>query len=119
LVVHVCERGEREARAPLGDDVGAPPLAKEREGRQARLGLVVPGAVGTAVERNRLKRQIRSAWRELRPRTAPVDCVVVVRKRAVGIAFAKLAGHLESCLGSLGVLTVPPSTSARAANEAV
>jgi len=115
-VVHVCERGEREARAPLGDEGGAPSLAKEREGRQARLGLVVPGAVGTAVERNRLKRQI---WRELRPRTAPVDCVVVVRKRAVGIAFAKLAGHLESCLGSLGVLTVPPSTSARAANEAV
>jgi ribonuclease P protein component len=67
---------------------------------------VVSRAVGTAVERNRLKRQIRVAWRELRPRTAPVDCVVVVRKPAVGAAFSELAGHLEGCLQSLGVLGV-------------
>ena len=115
MVVHVWDR---EARAPSGGGLGAPPFAAEEGVREARLGLVVPGAVGTAVERNRLKRQIRSAWRELRPRTAPVDCVVVVRKRAVGIAFAKLAGQLESCLESLGVLTVPAS-SVRAANGAV
>ena len=95
LVVHVCEG---EGGAPLG----------RREGPgQARLGLVVSRAVGTAVERNRLKRQIRVAWRELRPRTAPVDCVVVVRKTAVGAAFAELAGHLESCLQSLKVLAAP------------
>ena len=95
MVVHVCEG---EGGAPLG----------RREGPgQARLGLVVSRAVGTAVERNRLKRQIRVAWRELRPRTAPVDCVVVVRKTAVGAAFAELAGHLESCLQSLGVLAAP------------
>jgi ribonuclease P protein component len=117
--VHVCERSELEARTPVGGHDGAPSLAQEREGRKARLGLVVAGAVGSAVERNRLKRQIRAAWRELRPRTAPVDCVVVVRKRAVGIAFAELAGYLESCLGSLGVLTAPGSTAARAANGAV
>ena len=74
LVVHVCER---EGGAPVG----------QRDGLgQARLGLVVSRAVGTAVERNRLKRQIRVAWRELRPRTGPVDCVVVVRKPAVGTA---------------------------------
>ena len=92
LVVHVCEG---EGGAPLGDRDGL---------GQARLGLVVSRAVGTAVERNRLKRQIRVAWRELRPRTAPVDCVVVVRKPAVGVAFSELAGHLESCLQSLRVL---------------
>jgi ribonuclease P protein component len=114
--VHVCER---DARVPLGDDSGAPPSAQEREGHPARLGLVVPGTVGTAVERNRLKRQIRSAWRGLRPRIAPVDCVVVVRKRAVGIGFAELAGCLESCLRSLGVLIAPASPSARAADGAV
>ena len=107
LVVHVCEG---EGGAPLG----------RREGPgQARLGLVVSRAVGTAVERNRLKRQIRVAWRELRLRTAPVDCVVVVRKTAVGAAFAELAGHLESCLQSLGVLAAPtpggplPTTATR------
>ena len=97
LVVHVCERG---GGAPWGQGDGL---------GQARLGLVVPRAVGTAVERNRLKRQIRVAWRELRPRTAAVDCVVVVRKAAVGSAFRDLAGHLESCLQSLKVLA--PSTA--------
>lgn len=91
-MVHVCER---EGGAHVGQRGGP---------GQARLGLVVARAVGTAVERNRLKRQIRVAWRSLRSRTAPVDCVVVVRKPAVGAAFSELAGHLESCLQSLGVL---------------
>lgn len=94
-MVHVCER---EGGAHVGQRGGP---------GQARLGLVVSRAVGTAVERNRLKRQVRAAWRELRPRTAPVDCVVVVRKPAVGTAFSELAGHLESCLESLGVLAAP------------
>ena len=119
LVVHVCERGERESGAPLGGVDGASCVLEEPGVRQARLGLVVPGAVGNAVERNRLKRQIRAAWRGLRPRTAPVDCVVVVRKRAVGTPFAELAGHLESCLRSLNVLIAPSPTSARAADGAV
>jgi ribonuclease P protein component len=92
LVVHVCER---EGGAHVGQRGGP---------GQARLGLVVSRAVGTAVERNRLKRQIRAAWRELRSRAAPVDCVVVVRKPAVGAAFSELAGHLESSLQSVGVL---------------
>jgi ribonuclease P protein component len=115
-VVHVWER---EARAPSGGGLGAPPFAAEEGVREARLGLVVPGAVGTAVERNRLKRQIRAAWRELRPSVAPVDCVVVVRKGAVGIAFGELAGRLESCLRSLNVLSAPVPTSAGITNGAV
>jgi ribonuclease P protein component len=115
-VVHVWER---EARAPSGGGLGAPPFAAEEGVREARLGLVVPGAVGTAVERNRLKRQIRAAWRELRPSVAPADCVVVVRKGAVGIAFGELAGRLESCLRSLNVLSAPVPTSAGVTNGAV
>ena len=95
LVVHVCER---EGGALLGRRGGP---------GQARLGLVVSRAVGTAVERNRLKRQIRVAWRALRPSVAAVDCVVVVRKAAVGSPFRELAGHLESCLQSLKVLAAP------------
>jgi ribonuclease P protein component len=109
LVVHVWER---EARAPSGGLLGAPAFPQEQGLSEARLGLVVPGAVGTAVERNRLKRQIRAAWRELRANVTPVDCVVVVRKGAVGIAFAELAGRLESCLRSLSALSPPISTSA-------
>jgi ribonuclease P protein component len=115
-VVHVWER---EARAPMGGGQGAPSFAQEQGVGRARLGLVVPGAVGTAVERNRLKRQIRAAWRELRPSVATVDCVVVVRKGAVGIAFSELAGRLESCLRSLNVLSAAVSSPARVTNGAV
>ena len=116
MVVHVWER---EARTPSGGGGGAPSFAEDQEVRRPRLGLVVPGAVGTAVERNRLKRQIRVAWRELRPSVAPVDCVVVVRKGAVGIAFAELAGRLERCLRSLNVLSAPVPRSASVTNGAV
>jgi len=100
LVVHVLERAGRENTGPV------------RAG--ARLGLVVPRAVGIAVERNRVKRQIRVAWRELRPRVAPVDCVVVVRRRAVGTAFGELVANIERCLRSLNVLADPPVASGTA-----
>ena len=115
MVVHVCERDEGE----VGPSVGRIVEGRHEMVGRARLGLVVPRAVGTAVERNRLKRQIRVAWRELRPRTAAIDCVVVVRKRAVGSAFGELAGNLENCLRSLNVLTAPASASAIAATGTV
>ena len=46
----------------------------------ARLGLAIPRAVGTAVVRNRLKRQLRAVWVELAP-DAPTgrDYVLVAR----------------------------------------
>lgn len=69
LVVHVCERDG---------------------GGQPRLGLVVPRTVGGAVARNRMKRRIRSIWRELSPSLGPVDCVVVVRPEAANLNFAEL-----------------------------
>jgi len=52
------------------DDVEAEP----------RLGLAVPRAVGTAVARNRVKRLLREAWRELLP-TIPAgnDYVLAAR----------------------------------------
>ena len=37
----------------------------------ARLGLAVPRAVGNAVARNRLKRQLRASWQELHDRIQP------------------------------------------------
>jgi ribonuclease P protein component len=43
------------------DDVGPEP----------RLGLAVPRSVGSAVARNRVKRLLREAWRELLPNVPP------------------------------------------------
>ncbi len=47
---------------------------------EPRLGLAVPRAVGTAVARNRVKRLLREAWRELLP-TIPAgnDYVLAAR----------------------------------------
>ena len=85
---------------------------RERDGGgYPRLGLVVPGGVGTAVERNRLKRRIRAVWRDLAPRVADVDCVVVVRAEASGRRFEELAGSLERCLRHLRVLDGTPRLS--------
>jgi ribonuclease P protein component len=47
---------------------------------EPRLGLSVPRAAGNAVTRNRIKRQLREAWRGLLPEVAPgQDYVLIVR----------------------------------------
>ena len=45
-----------------------------------RLGLAIPRAVGSAVVRNRLKRQLRAVWTELEGEAPPgCDYVIVAR----------------------------------------
>jgi ribonuclease P protein component len=58
----------------------------------ARVGLAIPRAVGTAVARNRLKRQLREVWAELESETATGrDYVLVAR---AGLAEpAESRGH--------------------------
>ena len=47
---------------------------------EPRLGLSVPRAVGNAVTRNRIKRQLRETWRGLLPAVPPGhDYVLIVR----------------------------------------
>jgi ribonuclease P protein component len=77
-------------------------------GGQPRLGLVVPRAVGTAVVRNQLKRRIRAIWRDVKPLAPPIDCVVVVRGNAAGLAYRELAGQLGNSLMKMRVLEMNP-----------
>ena len=57
-----------------------------------RLGLAVPKAVGGAVVRNRVKRQLRETWRELGDRVLPGhDYVLVARPALAETADAR--GH--------------------------
>jgi ribonuclease P protein component len=42
-------------------------FTRDDEDGEPRLGLAVPRSVGTAVARNRVKRLLREAWRELLP----------------------------------------------------
>jgi ribonuclease P protein component len=69
-----------------------------------RLGLAVPKAVGSAVARNRLKRQLRETWRELGEGIGPGrDYVLVARSGIVEPAEARghewLAQQVEEVLG--------------------
>jgi ribonuclease P protein component len=53
---------------------------REDGGSEPRLGLAVPKANGTAVVRNRIKRQLREVWRALLPQVrAGNDYVLVAR----------------------------------------
>jgi ribonuclease P protein component len=53
---------------------------RDEEGEEPRLGVAVPKAGGTAVVRNRLKRQLREAWRARIEAVRPGhDYVIVAR----------------------------------------
>ncbi|MGL6279078.1 MAG: ribonuclease P protein component [Gaiella sp.] len=64
----------------------------EETSAEARLGLAIPRSVGSAVTRNRLKRQLRAVWAELASDVPPGrDYVLVARP---GIAEpAQTRGH--------------------------
>jgi ribonuclease P protein component len=55
-------------------------FARDDADGEPRVGLAVPRAAGGAVERNRLKRRLREAWRALLPHARPGhDYVLVAR----------------------------------------
>ena len=59
---------------------------------EPRLGLAVPKSVGSAVVRNRLKRQLRETWRELASEV-PVGRDYVLAARAGVADPAETRGH--------------------------
>ena len=58
----------------------------------ARVGLAIPRAVGSAVVRNRLKRQLRAVWVELAD-VAPTGCDYVLAARPGLAEPAESRGH--------------------------
>jgi ribonuclease P protein component len=69
-------------------------FAREQTDGDARLGLAVPKAVGNAVARNRIKRQLREVWRaklEAEAIAAEHDYVLTVRPGLPEAAEAR--GH--------------------------
>jgi ribonuclease P protein component len=56
------------------------PRPADDDAAESRLGLAVPKSVGSAVVRNRVKRQLRETWRELATTARPGhDYVLVAR----------------------------------------
>lgn len=72
-----------------------------------RLGIAVPKGAGTAVERNRVKRRLREAWRERLDRVPPGRDYVLVARPALAGALATrepawLRERLDELLGKAG-----------------
>lgn len=64
-----------------------------------RVAYAVSRAVGPAVVRNRVRRRLRAAVRELAP--APGDYLVSASPSAAGASFSQLRGHLAAALDAL------------------
>lgn len=77
--------------------------AGEADPRAARTGLTVSRKTGGAVQRNRIKRRLRHAFRRLRPDTLRpgYDYVVIARAKALAMPFDQLTRDLESAIVSL------------------
>jgi ribonuclease P protein component len=82
------------------------PRDEEPDG-SPRLGLAVPKAVGNAVTRNRLKRQLRETWAELAGTVRPGRDYVLVARQGLAES-AETRGHdwlLEQVADVLGKAT--------------
>ena len=70
-----------------------------------RLGLTAGKKLGHAVDRNRVRRRIREAYRLREPELARgYDIVVVARSRAIDGEYSQIADCLYSQLEKLGIL---------------
>ena len=84
----------------------------------ARLGLAVSRKVDPrAVVRNRIKRQLRDAFRHLRARLAPGAYVVVVRPGAARATSTELRAAFERALQRAGALPPPDATGTMRASQ--
>jgi ribonuclease P protein component len=72
--------------------------------REPRMGFTVTKKVGTATERNRVRRRLREAARLLPEAAAfpDTDYVVVGRREALGEPFTILMADLKSAMRQLG-----------------
>ncbi len=76
-------------------------LKSDREKSRRRLGLTITRSVGNAVERNRIKRQIREFFRKNKKNFPNGDCVFKARIKAGSAKNTELREDIERVLGRL------------------
>ena len=74
--------------------------------KQTRLGITVSKKVGKSVQRNRVKRLIREAFRVLKHKLLPhYDIVVVGRTAACGLTMQEVRDSLQQLFRQASILT--------------
>lgn len=68
--------------------------ASASEAGEDRLGFTITRKVGTATERNRIRRRLKAAAAGLLPSGPPIDAVIVARRSCLQRPFAELAAQL-------------------------
>ena len=68
---------------------------------RARIGITVSSKVANAVQRNRVKRWVRQAFREIQAELPPVDLVVVARRGAPEMGLTAIRGALAAARAKL------------------
>jgi ribonuclease P protein component len=83
---------------------------RDSDGGPARFGLTVTRKVGTAVERNRIRRRLRTAIAQAAGQAAGAsDYVIVARREALIIPFEKLVGDLCHAIARVSAPREPRS----------
>ena len=77
-------------------------VAPRPDDGETRLGMSIRAAVGTAVERNRLRRRVREAFRSFDPAPGS-DVVLAATPEAAGRNFQELKSSLGVALERAGV----------------
>ncbi len=108
-VVSLCRNNDfRRAYSKGKSFVGSLAVSYVRKNklRQTRVGITTSKKVGNAVQRNRSRRVLREAYRQLLPRVKPgYDLVLVARGKTPYVKSWEVGKQLEKQLFSAGVLT--------------
>ncbi len=105
----LCENNRFRALYARGKTAAAPSVAvyarRNRLKTVSRLGITCSVKLGGAVQRNRMRRRIREAYRLNESRFAPgYDIVVVARSRALTCSFASLQKDLTTLFAKVGLM---------------
>ncbi len=107
-VVSLCRNNDfRRAYSKGKSFVGPLAVSYVRKNRlgQTRVGITTSKKVGNAVQRNRSRRVLREAYRQLLPRVKPgYDLVLVARGKTPYVKSWEVAKQLEKQLSAAGVL---------------